>query len=1238
MDHIEEIMQAISIVFVVGGFLCNTGRGIKAIELFREGLVLLNNKALEKEKHLSNFFFKHIYFAMFKTYDCNHDYKNAAQYGRKLLVILRQCGETVNEGMISLVLANRYQIQNKPTVAKELYETAIDIMNKTGNKKGEAVACRGLADVFFRSLFDYEKAKEYYDKWLEINIEIGDRQGEANAYGNLGIVFESLAKYDIAKEYYEKALEINIESGDRQGEANAYGNLGIVFNSLAEYDKAKEYLEKALEMKIESGDRQGEATAYRNLGNVFKSVAEYYIAKEYYEKALEINIESGDRQGEANAYGSLGIVFGSLAEYDKAKEYLEKALEIEIEIGDRQGEANTYGNLGNVFQSVAKYDIAKKYYENALEINIESGDRQGEANAYGNLGIVFHSLAEYDKAKEYYEKALAIKIEIGDRKGEANMYGNLGIVFRRRAEYDKAKECFEKALEIDIEIGNRQGEANAYGNLGNVFESHFDYEKAKEYYEKALEINIEIGDRQGEASTYGNLGVVFKSLFDYEKTKEYYEKALEINIEIGDRQGEAKTYERLGNVFGSLAEYDIAKEYYEKALAIKIEIGDRQGEATAYGNLGSVFDYLAEYDKAKEYYEKALKIEIKIGDRRGEVHTYAFLGQLSINRKKYSEANENIREALALANEIGDRVEEAVCYHSLGVLFEELGDSVKAKEHFEKALTLDIEIGNRQGEAACYGNLGTHFISHGEKIKGEEYLAKAISIATNIGDHEMEWMCYHNLALAKVSAETSQEAFPFLFKSVKKSEVCRGFLKDNDEFKILYSDKNMCSLKLLSKLFFAAGNPKKALYAEEFGRARALSELMAAQYSVEKHISADPQSWTGLENVVNLESDCTCLYISYTDQNVLLWILKASGEIQCRALTVDKKTIQAQLATNLDEYFANIAQSFRSFGILPEEKCEDRSLDGTESKPGFSHQENLPEVDPKPSLTFFYQMIIAPVANLLETPEIIIVPERSLFRVPFPALLDEKGKYLSETFRIRIVPSLTTLKLIQDSPADYHSESGALIVGEPDVGKVILNDKCKIFTPLPYARNEAEMIGQWLGVKPLLGKHATKQAVLQRIHSVSLVHLAAHGDAERGGIALAPERAGRGIPQEKDYLLTMSDISKVQVRAKLVVLSCCHSGLGQIRAEGVIGIARAFLGSGARSVLVSLWALKDSATKHFMRRFYKNLIRGKSASESLHQVMKWMRDHGFSDVSEWAPFLLIGDDATFVFENVSTVI
>ena len=148
---------------------------------------------------------------------------------------------------------------------------------------------------------------------------------------------------------------------------------------------------------------------------------------------------------------------------------------------------------------------------------------------------------------------------------------------------------------------------------------------------------------------------------------------------------------------------------------------------------------------------------------------------------------------------------------------------------------------------------------------------------------------------------------------------------------------------------------------------------------------------------------------------------------------------------------------------------------------------------------------------------------------------------------------------------------------------------------------------------------------------MSLIHFAAHGDAERGEIALSPHRTFNRIPEEEDYLLTMSDISQVQLRAKLVVLSCCHSGSGQVKAEGVVGIARAFLGSGARSVLVALWAIEDSATEQFMRCFYEHLCRGESASECLHEAMKWMRANGYAEVRQWAPFMLIGDNVSFDF-------
>ena len=68
-------------------------------------------------------------------------------------------------------------------------------------------------------------------------------------------------------------------------------------------------------------------------------------------------------------------------------------------------------------------------------------------------------------------------------------------------------------------------------------------------------------------------------------------------------------------------------------------------------------------------------------------------------------------------------------------------------------------------------------------------------------------------------------------------------------------------------------------------------------------------------------------------------------------------------------------------------------------------------------------------------------------------------------------------------------------------------------------------------------------------------------------------------------------------------------------------------------MLVALWAIDDEATKQFMSRFYEHLVSGESASESLHQAMKWMRENGYSEVGQWAPFMLIGDNATLDFRK-----
>lgn len=186
-------------------------------------------------------------------------------------------------------------------------------------------------------------------------------------------------------------------------------------------------------------------------------------------------------------------------------------------------------------------------------------------------------------------------------------------------------------------------------------------------------------------------------------------------------------------------------------------------------------------------------------------------------------------------------------------------------------------------------------------------------------------------------------------------------------------------------------------------------------------------------------------------------------------------------------------------------------------------------------------MIIAPVADLINGPEIIIIPEGGMFLIPFAALQDSSGNYLSEKCRVRLIPSLTSLQVIHDSPEDYHSQTGALIVGDPAVGRVEFEGKVQLLPPLPHARTEVDVVARYVEAPyyKLVGEQATKEEVLKKIQSVGLVHIAAHGDAERGEIALAPNVRTGEVAKKEDFMLTMEDIAKVGIRAKLVVLSCC---------------------------------------------------------------------------------------------------
>ncbi|HUK65127.1 MAG TPA: CHAT domain-containing protein, partial [Dongiaceae bacterium] len=107
------------------------------------------------------------------------------------------------------------------------------------------------------------------------------------------------------------------------------------------------------------------------------------------------------------------------------------------------------------------------------------------------------------------------------------------------------------------------------------------------------------------------------------------------------------------------------------------------------------------------------------------------------------------------------------------------------------------------------------------------------------------------------------------------------------------------------------------------------------------------------------------------------------------------------------------------------------------------------------------------------------------------------------------------------------------------------------------------------------------------------------------------------------------DTPSLQLTADLVVLSACQTGLGDLKqAEGTVGLQRAFLARGARSVLVSLWNVSDASTRALMIDFYQHWLSDADhpdKAESLRRAQEQVRHtKGWEDPRYWASFQLVG--------------
>jgi CHAT domain-containing protein len=271
------------------------------------------------------------------------------------------------------------------------------------------------------------------------------------------------------------------------------------------------------------------------------------------------------------------------------------------------------------------------------------------------------------------------------------------------------------------------------------------------------------------------------------------------------------------------------------------------------------------------------------------------------------------------------------------------------------------------------------------------------------------------------------------------------------------------------------------------------------------------------------------------------------------------------------------------------------------------------------------------IVSLPSASSLSVLRRETAGRVPAPKIVAVIADPVFEADDARIKSGVgdlarTNNKLAASSVVEQEVFRSALEVGATD-GQQRLRR-------LSFSRSEAEEItalaGAGAAFKALDFDASRATALGSNLSQYRIIHFATHGllnsqHPELSGVVLSlVDEQGR--PQ--DGFLRLHDIYNLRLAADLVVLSACKTGLGkEIRGEGLVGLTRGFLYSGAPRVVASLWKVDDRATAELMKLFYRGMLRdGLRPAGALReaQIAMW-RQKRWAAPYYWAGFALQGE-------------
>jgi CHAT domain-containing protein len=793
-----------------------------------------------------------------------------------------------------------------------------------------------------------------------------------------------------------------------------------------------------------------------------------------------------------------------------------------------------------------------------------------------------------------------------------SLFQNALVLFDNR-ESESARLRLQEAMHLWVQMREPGKAAKAALQMGDRCKQAKDYQDALNYYRQALDIKLLPGAVR--ANALNAIALIYAELYLRDLAARYFNQALDQARIINDLPAQRVALTGLADLYRQQGALEEALAFVTKALRLSKKDNADADPALLYLK-GLISQEQGLVDNAKGAFAEALAIYRSGGNVAGQVKALCALSTLSLLVSQNQAGLEQAERAVELAEGQAKRV----------VSF---GDEVNARELRWRASLSRARAERALGQKKSA--LKSYFwaISHFKAMWWEFYIATENSALAFREEAQAAYREYIDLSMEqgqfKEAYELADEAKARV--TLNLTTVRRGQPPSVDI-------KQAATLRELSR---SIARLRLQLLASGLSReqqAKLQKEIEEAEYKMQetrlqaemKH-SRERLVWSQLADADQLQKQMghdqmALAEFSLGENRSFVWLF-THGEFFFEILPA-RKEIEKAVRTYLDMLSAT-----------PNHLYIEREL------------AKLREQSEALFATLFGRLS----RQIERDPRLIIVPDGPLHYLPFEALI-HSGRYLVEDHEISYNPSASMLVQRQDSKGDAENvdRMELLAFGDPIFSselKASVRKKHKSapidvirssrashgfqMPPLPRTRDEVQYIASLFPpdrTQLYLGKDSTEDAVKRvSLRRYRRLHFATHSLVDETSPSRSAVVLTLDTDPEEDGFLEVNEISELDLDCDLVVLSACQTGRGRLLSgEGVVGLTRAFLYAGARSVVVSLWSVSDISTGHLMKSFYQRLA-GNFGNAAALRLAKLQMLQGPAETRHpyyWAPFIVVG--------------